>query len=606
MVTRRALLQSAAASAATLAWPWARAQECALEPLLDGIAAALLGHLPEVGVYNGVPAALHGGPLARRMDDWSPGALEAYRATLRAAAQRLAAFDCALPPAQQLQREAARTVLAAGTSTADIAYGRNNPLWYSGHVPYVIAPVAGPHIDTINTMLERQSLADQAALDAWLSKLEDFGRGFDAVRDKLAADEAAGCRAPQILLTKSLPVLDAFLKGEARGQPLLLALRERTAALPAALRAAAQQRALAAVDGSARPAIARLRAQVAALAARGRAEAGVWAQPRGEALYAANVRYLGDTTLTPAEIHARGREEMRRIAGELEARLRRLGHRRGSVAARLRALAAEPRFRFGSGDAARTAALAAARRLIAGAQARYDAILPADFRPRSRLEVRRTPPASEAGAPFAYCDPPPLDPTRPGIYWLNLRDPDAVTRINLPSTTYHEAVPGHFTQGSLALQAPQVPLLLRLASFNAYAEGWALYCERLMAELGAYADDAYGDLGRLDAEMLRAVRLVVDTGMHALRWTREQAIDFMRAATGDPDSDVIAEVERYMAWPGQALGYKLGQLRLLELRGALARRLGARYDLREFHRAVLAAGALPLALIERQVARVGA
>ncbi|MBV9695387.1 MAG: DUF885 domain-containing protein, partial [Gammaproteobacteria bacterium] len=389
-------------------------------------------------------------------------------------------------------------------------------------------------------------------------------------------------------------------------QPLILALRERTQGLTPAAREAAERRALAALDERARPAVARLRTQLAELAARGRGEAGVWAQPQGDALYAANVRALGDTTLTPAEIHARGREEMRRIAGELERRLRRLGYRSGSVAMRMRALTVEPRFRFGSGDAARTAALAAARALIAGAEARYDAILPPDFRPRSRLEVRRTPPASEAGAPFAYCDPPPLDPTRPGIYWLTLRDPDAVTRVNLPSTTYHEAVPGHFTQGALALQAPQMPLLLRLANFNAYAEGWALYCERLMFELGAYADDPYGDLGRLDAEMLRAVRLVVDTGMHALRWTREQAIDFMRAATGDPDSDVIAEIERYMAWPGQALGYKLGQLRLLELRTALQRRLGARYDVREFHRAVLASGALPLALIERQVARIGA
>ncbi|MBV9344426.1 MAG: DUF885 domain-containing protein, partial [Gammaproteobacteria bacterium] len=345
---------------------------------------------------------------------------------------------------------------------------------------------------------------------------------------------------------------------------------------------------------------------VAELAARGRAESGVWAQPHGEALYAANVRALGDTTLTPAEIHRRGREEMRRIQAELNARLERLGLRDGSVAARLRALAAEPRFRFGSGEPARTAALAAARALIEGAEARYDAILPADFRPRSRLEVRRTPPASEAGAPMAYCDPPPLDPARPGIYWLNLRDPDAVTRINLPSTTYHEAVPGHFTQGALALAAPRQPLLLKVASFNAYAEGWALYCERLMAELGAYREDPYGDLGRLDAELLRAVRLVVDTGLHALRWTREQAIAFMREATGDADSDVIAEVERYMAWPGQALGYKLGQLRLLDMRAALARRLGAGYDLREFHRAVLASGALPLGLIEQQVARVGA
>ncbi|MBV8784789.1 MAG: DUF885 family protein, partial [Gammaproteobacteria bacterium] len=282
MLTRRALLQSAAASAATLAWPLARAEDCALVPVLDDICAQLLRYLPETGVYNGVPAALHGGALARRMDDWSPAALESYRGALRGAARQLAALDCTLPATLQLQHDAARAVLAAGAGTADIPYGRNNPLWYSGHVPYVIAPVAGPHIDTINTMLERQSLEDEAARDAWLEKLEDFGRGFDAVREKLAADEAAGCRAPQILLTKSLPVLDAFLRGEAREQPLILALRERTQGLSPAAREAAERRALAALDERARPAVARLRTQLAELAARGRGEAGVWAQPQGD------------------------------------------------------------------------------------------------------------------------------------------------------------------------------------------------------------------------------------------------------------------------------------------------------------------------------------
>src|SRR5579872_2346946 len=217
LTTRRQLLRITAAALGTAALPTAwPAPPCRpeLKALLDGIANDLLTHLPELGPYNGVAAAQDGGPLARRMDDWSPAALDRYRGALQRAAQQLAHVDCGTN-SEALQLATARAILADGTRTDAIRYGRPNPLWFSGHVPYVVTPVAGPHIDTINIMLVQQSLASPTALDAWVQKLEGLGAGFDAVRAKIVADEALGCRPPKALIRKTLPILEAFLRGEA-------------------------------------------------------------------------------------------------------------------------------------------------------------------------------------------------------------------------------------------------------------------------------------------------------------------------------------------------------------------------------------------------------
>ena len=605
--TRRDILRLGLAGMGAALSPLSlRAAACGLRGVLDQLSDLLLRHLPETAVYNGVPAALDGGPLARRLDDWSPGGIESYRTALTQGSALLASLDCSGDERALLQLAAARTIAENGTRSAAIRYGRPNPLWFSGHVPYVVTQVAGPHIDTPNTMMVQQSVATAAAVDAWLEKLETFGKGFDAVREKVTDDAAGGCRPPKVLIDRSLPVFDAFLAGDAEQHPLIASLRERMAAagLDPQTRTRAETRAIAALEHVARPAYARLRQHMAELLPHGQDSAGLWAQPLGDALYAANVRALGDTRLEPKDIHRIGMEEMRRITAEMDTLLRANGYKSGTVAQRYRALSGEPRFGFADSDAGRGEALAFARELIQGAEARYAEILPADLRPRAKLEVRRTPPATEAGAPFAYCDPPTLDASAPAVYWLNLRDMHAVTRISVPTVTYHEAVPGHFTAGAIARLAGDQPLLLSIASFNAYNEGWALYAERLMAELGAYAQDPFGDLGRLNDDLFRALRLVVDTGLHHLRWTREHAIEYMSESVGSARSEVVAEVERYMAWPGQALGYKLGELRLLQLREDLRRRLKGSADLPTFHRAVLAQGNLPLDVVGQIVAAV--
>ena len=504
------------------------------------------------------------------------------------------------------QRAVVEATLENGTRSAAVPYGKINPFHFAGHVPYVVTQIYGPHIDGLNIMMEQQSLQTPTAVDAWLEKLDAFPQAYGGVVEKIRADRAAGCVPPRILMEKTLPVLDAFQAGPAAAHPLIRALDEgmEKAGLAKRTRQMALRRATLSLQRRARPAMARLRAEIAGMLPSGRIEAGLWAQPQGDVLYAANVRALGDTQLPPDDIHEIGMAEVGRITAQMNMLLAARGMTEGSIGARMAALARDPANQFANSDAGREALLAYVRQKVGDAEALYPKLLPEALIPKQGLVVKRVPVATQDGAPGGFYDGPSLDGSRPGTYWINLRDMAAVARFRLPTLSFHEGVPGHHTQGSVATAFGESPLLLRIASFNAYQEGWALYAERMMADLGAYADDPLGDLGRLQDELFRAVRLVVDTGIHHKRWTREQAIRTMQDITGIAEVRVIAEVERYMAWPGQALGYKLGQLRLLDMREKFRARGGKGADLREFHGTVLEAGAMPLALVEQRLGLV--
>lgn len=576
---------------------------CPITTPIDDATMKLMEHTPEIATYGGVQGSGGGGSLARRMDDYSPEGEEAWRAALGEAGVAIERIDCKGDTLGQLRLKIAAAVVGNGTRSSAIGYGRPNPFWFSGHEPYVVNQISGPVVNTPNVMIAQQPLSSPVEVDAWIEKLDRFAGGFDGVIAKMKADKGLGCVPPRALLDKTLPVIENFLAGPADAHPLIVALRDRmaTAGLDGRIRAAAEQRAITALEKRARPAFGRLRAAVRDLLPEGREEAGVWAQPDGEALYAANVRSVGDSPLAPEEIHRIGLEQVRLVTGRLNARLRQLGFSRGSLRQKLDALAADPKQRFPDSAAGREAVLAYLRRLVADMEARQPSFLPAAMIPNQRMEIRAVPVATQDSAPGGYYDGPSLDGSRPGIYWINLRDMASVHRYTLPTLSYHEGVPGHHTQGATLLSLPQAPLLLRIASFNAYQEGWALYAERFAAELGVYRDDPAGDVGRLSDELFRCIRLVVDTGMHQLRWSRERAIAYMADNSGSPTSETVAEIERYMAWPGQALGYKLGQLRLLAMRDRLKARMGKRFDLRQFHGKVLGNGAMPMDLLEQVV-----
>jgi uncharacterized protein (DUF885 family) len=602
-VTRRAALAGIAATMASPALARKKKKPVLPEPgPFDSLAEKLLGHYRETACYNGVPAALDGRPLARAMDDYSPAGEAAVRGELAAARDLLARIRIRGDGQMPTHLAVISATLENGTRSAGIPYGRINPFTFTGHTPYLVSQISGPHIDGLNTMMEQQSLGTTNAVDAWIEKLDGFPLAFSRVVEKLRADQAAGCMPPKALLAKTLPVIDSFLSGKPGDQPLIAALIARTqaAGLSKRIRSTAARRATTALQKRARPAFAALRDVIAAMLPLGREESGVWAQPQGSALYAHNVRGLGDTPLSPEEIHRIGLDEVSRIASEMNKLLTKQGLTSGSIGERMAALTKDPKNQFADSDAGREALLDFVRAKVTAAEAGYPDILPANLIPRQSLVVKRVPLATQNSAPGGYYDSPSLDGTRPGTYWINLRDMAAVSRFRLPTLSYHEGVPGHHTQGAIAAALGEAPLLIRIASFNAYQEGWALYAERLMAERGAYADDPQGDLGRLQDELFRAVRLVVDTGLHHKRWTREEAIRSMRDITGIAETRVTAEVERYMAWPGQALGYKLGQLRLLDLRTRYLAKKGN--DLINWHGLVLGAGAMPIDVVEGRLA----
>ena len=599
--------QTIAALALTSAAP-VRARVKKLPPPTVGpietITEKILARYPESAVYNGTPGALDGGPLARRFDDYSPDGEAATRAELQSAQRLLDGVRVAADSDLAKHLPLVGAILANGTRSAGISYGKINPFNFSGHVPYVVSQLTGPQVDGLNWMMEQQSLASVRAVDAWIEKLDSLGSGMTGLIEKIRADAAGGCKPPRALIEKSIPILDSLLEGDAAHQPMLkvFSARMEAAGLSVRMRQIAKRRAILAIKRNARPAFAKLRAELLTMLVDARTDAGVWALPDGEAFYAANVRSLGDTALSPDEIHQIGLDEVARISSQMNVLLAQNGMTQGSIGARMLALATDPANQFPNNDAGREALLSYVRTKVRDAEARYPDLLPKEMIPRQSLLVKRVPEATQASAPGGYYDGPSLDGTRPGTYWINLRDMSAVAKFRLPTLSYHEGVPGHHTQGSIAAALGDVPVLVKIASFNAYAEGWALYGERLMAELGAYKDDPLGDLGRLQDELFRAVRLVVDTGLHHKRWTREAAIAWMLGATGAAESRVIAEIERYMAWPGQALGYKLGQLRLLSLRERMKAKAPKRFDVRNFHAGVLGGGAMPLALIEARLA----
>ncbi len=600
-LTRRSSL---ATMAALMASPALAKRKRKLPPDMgpfNDIAGKLLGHLREMGTYNGVPLALDGGPLARSLDDYSPAGEAALRAEYQAGRDLLARIRIAGNEATSTHLGVVSATLENGTRSAAVPYGRINALNFTGHSPYVVSQIAGPHIDGPSIMMEQQSLSTANAVDAWIAKLDGFPAAFAGVIEKINADRSAGCIPPRALLEKTLPVIDAFLAGKAADHPMIKALAYRTeeAGLSKRIRTIAVRRASTALQKRARPAYVALRGVIAGLIPSGRDDAGIWSQPQGEALYAANVRSLGDTDFSPEEIHKIGLDEVTRIASQMNALLAAQGMSEGSIGARMTALAKDPKQLFPDSDAGRQALLSSVRERVKATEARYAEMLPPDLIPRQSLIVKRVPVATQDSAAGGFYDGPSLDGTRPGTYWINLRDMGAVPKFRLATLSYHEGVPGHHTQGSIAAGLGEAPLLTRIASFNAYQEGWALYGERFMAELGAYEGDPLGNLGRLQDELFRAVRLVVDTGIHHKRWTREGAIRTMKDITGVAESRVTAEVERYMAWPGQALGYKLGQLRLLDFREKYLAKKG--HTVRDFHGIVLGRGAMPLTMVEARL-----
>jgi uncharacterized protein (DUF885 family) len=325
-------------------------------------------------------------------------------------------------------------------------------------------------------------------------------------------------------------------------------------------------------------------------------DAGISARPHGDEFYRWALKASTTTSLSPEEVHEIGRDELQRLHGQMDLILKQIGYSQGSVGARMKALAKDPKYKFSDGDKGRAEIMAFINDRLTWIRAQMPRAFNKVVNPN--MEVKRLPPEEEPGAPGAYGGAGSIDGKIPGRFWINLRTTDLHSKYSLADLTFHEAIPGHIWQGEYT---HQMPLIRQLLAFNAYSEGWALYAEQLADELGAYEQDHVGRLGYLQSIAFRACRLVVDTGIHAKRWTREQAVSFFVDVNGSNPEEVASEVDRYCSWPGQACGYKVGHREINRLRNKANLARAPKFDLKAFNDTVVLGGNVPLDVLAKNV-----
>jgi len=467
---------------------------------------------------------------------------------------------------------------------------------------YPLNQMFGIQSELPNFMLTIHPLVSKVEARNYMRRLSKFGIKFDQVLEGLQMREQKGVIPPRFVIRRVLDEMIAFAGQPATENPLYTVFKEKIAGLK--LDAAEQQRLLADAEAQINtvvyPAYQKLIAYFTTLEAKATDDDGVWKLPDGMAFYAHCLRSNTTVELNPEQVHAIGLAEVDRIESEMKAILARLGYNGVENAPRkLQEFAKEERFLYPNTDEGRSLALTDYQHILDNINARLDNLF--EIRPKAPLKVERVPEFREKTSAGAYYYPADLGGGRPGVFYANLRDMNEVSKFGMKTLAYHEGIPGHHFQLAIAMELRGLPFFRRLVPFTAYAEGWALYAEKLVRENGAYADDPYSELGCLDAELFRAVRLVVDTGIHAMRWTRQQAIDYMQQHTASALESIVSEVERYIVMPGQACAYKIGELKLLELRQKARQALGDKFDLRQFHNVILKKGSMPLSLLEQVV-----
>jgi len=466
---------------------------------------------------------------------------------------------------------------------------------------YPLNQLDGVQVALPDFMLNVHPLYDARDAEDYVARLARFGTAIDQVIESVRARAARGIVPPRFVVERVRGQVETFRKGGADENVLLGSFAKRIGAIERLSPEARDQLTQAVrrqVEVVVLPAWQRLAEYLPELQTQATEDVGAWKHPGGSLYYGWALRSHTTTQRSAEEIHAIGLREVERIQGQMRAILVDEGFDATDLGATLRGLNAEERFLHPDTDEGRAQLLADYQAILDDAAPR----LPALFGrlPQASVRVERVPAFKEAGAPGAYYMPPPLDGSKPGIFYANLRSVREIPRFGMRTLAYHEAIPGHHLQIAIAQELPGLPIFRRVVPFTAYVEGWALYAERLALENGFHATP-FDRLGALVAEVFRAVRLVVDTGIHAQRWSREQAIEYMLQNTGMPETDVVAEVERYIVSPGQACAYKIGQLAILSLRDRAQQALGPRFDPRAFHDAVLGQGALPLELLETRL-----
>jgi uncharacterized protein (DUF885 family) len=599
-LSRRDFLAAAAAAGAlpllsAFAVP---ASDSRLRATVDALAEDYLASAPETATNLGLDAGARA-PLASRLDDLSGTGVARRAAIVDDYARRIAAIDpAALDPRDRILHDSVAYALDLGRAGKAFAYGRNGfgDAMNESAGPYVVDQSGSAYANLPELLDSKQRVTNAGEAEAYLTRLAGFAGQLDQEDEQVRRDAAAGVTPPDFIVDNILKQLTDARALPAAGQRVVVSLAKKAAA--AGIAGDWAGRAGKIVMTQIYPALDRQIATLRAL--RPTHDAGVWSLPQGDAYYAWLLRVGTTTTLDAKAIHQTGLDQVAAIEAELEPLLRGQGLTRGSVGERLMALDRDPRQFFADSDEGRAELLAYLRGLIDRNRARMPQLSKLDL--KAPVLVKRVPVDIQDGAPQGYMNFAAIDGSRPAIYYINLKSMGNWPRGSLGTLTAHEAIPGHAWQGAyLAEHAAEVPLIDSLMGFNAFIEGWALYAERMADEIGCYDGDPASRIGYLRDQLLRAVRLVVDTGLHDLRWSREQAIDWMRRHTGDAPDGTTSEIDRYCATPGQACGYKIGQIEILRLRDKARKAMGARFDLRDFNDAIVRTAGVPITVLETAI-----
>lgn len=599
MIDRRRLLTTAVAAGAGLALgapaSARRDADAELDAMLQAWFDQDIDSAPETATNLGLDRGARAG-LSSKLSDLSEAAWQADRAKAVERRRVFRAFGGTegLSEAGKVNHAVADFRTETAATGAGFDYGS---VMGGGRMgPYVVNQLSGAYFSVPDFLDNQHRVEDAAGADAFLARLSAFGPTLDEETARIRSDAGTGVIPPDFIIDLTTRQLSALAAQPGAEMAMVRSLERKAAAIGAA---GYGDRAARIVETQVKPALARQIGALEALRPQAVHEAGVVQRlPDGEAFYAHVLKHWTTTTLTADEIHAIGVEQVAEISASIDTILKSQGMTQGTVGERIDALNQDPAQLWGETDADKVELIASLNRQVQALQP----LLPRVFGrlPRAAVEVRRVPPAIEAGAPGGYYQGPPLDGSRPGAYYINLRETKNWPKFSLPTLTYHEASPGHHLQVALQRETESLPQYRRANGFSAYNEGWALYAEAVAADdLDVYASDPLGRVGFLMSYLFRAVRLVVDTGMHAKGWSRERAVDYMAASGAKPIGAANSEINRYASMPGQACAYKIGHTVIARLRAEQAAQAG--FDLRAFHDKVLINGSVPLAVLEELI-----
>ncbi len=565
--------------------------EAEARALLEAIGDTLLRRMPETATALGLDIGARA-DLRSQLTDRSAAGQEAIASQLRRDLARVVAFDASpLSHATRTSLQVVRSAYATALEGFAMPYG-DVPVGGWRITPYVVIQNVGAYLD-VPRMLDAEHRIDRVAdAEAYLARLQSFARQLAGELGRIRAARAEGLVPPAFLLDKARAQLRVALASARQGGPLVESIARRTTGMPGPW--SERARVIAAQEIA--PALAQQLAELDAQRATATDEAGMWARPDGDRYYRWALQASTTTRMSPDEVHEMGRRELEGLHARMDDILKGAGYTQGSVGARMQALAKDPRYMFPAGDQGRAEIMAFIQDRLGWIRGQMPRAFHTLVDPN--MEVKRLPPEEEPGAPAAYGGAGSVDGTIPGRFWINLRTTDLHSRYSLADLTFHEAIPGHVWQGEYT---HDMPLIRQMLAFNAYSEGWALYAEQLADELGAFEDDAIGRLGYLQSLAFRACRLVVDTGLHAKRWTRQQAVQYFVDVNGSNPLEVASEVDRYCSWPGQACGYKVGHSDINRLRDKARTTLGSAFDGKAFNDTLVLGGNVPLDVLSSNV-----